>query len=130
MSGTTVIMRSNPEQHYGKIDVNCLTLPNGTIFIEIYFWDLNLGKKIGTISDPCPATGAQTDVNHITITNGQDVLFYCGGIHLVKPESFKRAITSSENNVLVNMTSLDQHKLGSYQLVCECKLPKLQLFLI
>lgn len=116
-------MRSNPDQNHGITDVSCFTFPNATNFLEIYFWDLDLGKKIGTISDPCRATGAQTDVIHFTITNGEDVLFYCGGIHLDKPASLKRAIMSPENIVFVNMTSpLDQHRLGSYRIFYERKL--------
>lgn len=124
MSGTNGTMKSNPDQNHGKTDVSCFTFPNATIFIEISFRDLDLGKEVGPIGDPCPATGAQTDINHIAITNGEDELFYCGGLHLVKLDSFKRAITSSENTVLVKMTwSIDQPTPGSYKFDYKRKLP-------
>lgn len=92
----------------GETYTICRTIPVATIGIEMIFESLQIGDKQTDSTDDCFGTAAQTDIDQITVKNGNENIFQCGGVGFTRPFHIKRDINSPDNHLSFKLASSEK----------------------
>lgn len=107
----------------------CLKIPNATVRIRLIIYKLDIGNGRSDI-DQCRNTREDHSVNHISVMNGREELFYCSDISFDKPVSIRKDIVANTLEFNLTVGSWSAAENTWFHMHYECELLLNQLILV